>query len=580
MQMQSQSVLPPATKLFLDSLKAGAKLQSPTGQPTVAAQAAQSAGIIPPQQPQQPQQGGVPPVTPEAGQEGLAGILDQLKQAQQTGPSVAQNQQQAQQQQIAQQAAQMVQKQGPQPTQNMAEGGLAGLPVDIGEFAEGGVIGYAGPEGSEVEAEEATSDIGDFFRGISGGLQDMVSKGNQRMELERAKYNAQIMPWTAVTKSERAANVRQLQNLNDQLNNLSASPKPEGSWGEQEDRASELNPNLNKLIVALRSGMDGASNYTDKDSLRSALEELQALVPSKTSKSGATKTDTNRNVVAPANGKAPSAGPGLASIMTEMKNSGFTPPDLSEANRLYAAKRKMLEGRPDFGAQDIATASKIQEMAQAQDDRQRQLLQMAARPLIRGGGARMAGVTANHEKAVAARDAAYLRLVDASKQAEYARQVGDLDALQKANAEIVAAQQDYQKLAANLAANMYSSQAGIKIANLNANSREEIAAERMKGLIRELELRQSANPTESKLWNELRDDVDRQVKGFLENNFKAKREIGNDPAKYIELTKTFMKNAVVLAKASGRPVPPEALAFLQSNAPEASGKNYTFDSLK
>jgi len=452
------------------------------------------------------------------------------------------------------------------------------LPVDIGEFAEGGVIGYAGPEGSKVGAEEATSDIGDFFRGISGGIQDMVSKGNQRMELERAKYNAQIMPWTAVTKSERTANVRQLQNLNDQLNNLSASPKPEGSWGEQENQASELNPNLNKLIGALRSGMDGTSNYTDKDSLRSALEGLQALVPSKTSKSGATQAV--RNVAAPSNSEAPSAGPGLASIMTEMKNAGFTPPDLSEANRLYAAKRKMLEGRPDFGAQDIATASKIQEMAQAQDDRQRQLAQIAARPLIRGGGARVASVTANHEKAVAARDAAYLRLVDAAKQAEYARQVGDVDALQKANAEIVAAQQDYQKLAANLAANMYSSQAGIATANINANSREEIAAERMKGLIRELELRQSANPPESKLWNELRDDVDRQVKGFLEGNFKAKRDIGNDPAKYIELTKTFMKNAVAQAKASGRPVPPEALAFLQSNAPDASGKSYTFDSIK
>lgn len=532
--MQSQSVLPPATKLFLDSLKAGAKLQSPTGQPTVVAQAAQSAGVIPPQQPQQPQQGGVPPVTPEAGQEGLAGILDQLKQAQQTGPSVAQNQQQAQQQQIAQQAAQMVQKQGPQPTQNMAHGGLAGLPVDMGEFAEGGVIGYS--EGGRTLGET-----------IYSGLSSMIPE-----EIKIFSPNRRIP----------------------------SHPREEAFLAAQMAAAPDAKKSI--LIDALRSGMNGTQNYTDKDSLRSALEGLQALVPSKTSKSGATKTDTNRNVVAPANGEAPSAGPGLASIMTEMKNSGFTPPDLSEANRLYAAKRKMLEGRPDFGAQDIATASKIQEMAQAQDDRQRQLAQIAARPLIRGGGARVASVTANHEKAVAARDAAYLRLVDASKQAEYARQVGDLDALQKANAEIVAAQQDYQKLAANLASNMYSSQAGIEIANMNANSREEIAAERMKGLIRELELRQSANPTESKLWNELRDDVDRQVKGFLESNLKAKREIGDnpDPAKYIELTKKFMKNAVMLAKAGGRPVPPEALAFLQSNAPEASGKNYTFDSLK
>jgi len=555
MQTQPQSVLPPATKLFLDLLKAGAKLQAPNGQPTVAAQAAQSAGIIPPQQPQQPQQGGVPPVTPEAGQEGLAGILDQLKQAQQTGPSVAQNQQQAQQQQLAQQAAQIVQKQDQQPTQNMAEGGLAGLPVDIGEFAEGGVIGYA--EGGRTLGET-----------IYSGLSSMIPEIPDLSSMIPEEINI-FSPTRRIPSHPREEAFLAAQEKLAQQKKAGVKPATQ---------TSELNPNLNKLIGALRSGMDGASNYTDKDSLRSALEGLQALVPSKTSKSGATQAV--RNVMAPSNSEAPSAGPGLASIMTEMKNAGFTPPDLSEANRLYAAKRKMLEGRPDFGAQDIATATKIQEMAQAQDDRQRQLAQMAARPLIRGGGARVASVTANHEKAVAARDAAYLRLVDAAKQAEYARQVGDVDALQKANAEIVAAQQDYQKLAANLAANMYSSQAGIATANINANSREEIAAERMKGLIRELELRQSANPPESKLWNELRDDVDRQVKGFLEGNFTAKRDIGNDPAKYIELTKTFMKNAVAQAKASGRPVPPEALAFLQSNAPNASGKSYTFDSIK
>jgi hypothetical protein len=64
------------------------------------------------------------------------------------------------------------------------------------------------------------------------------------------------------------------------------------------------------------------------------------------------------------------------------------------------------------------------------------------------------------------------------------------------------------------------------------------------------------------VWNELRDDVDRQIKNYLDNNFKAKRDIGNDPAKYLELTKTFMKNAVAQAQATGRYVPPEALAFL------------------
>jgi len=483
MQMQSQSVLPPATKLFLDSLKAGAKLQSPTGQPTVAAQAAQSAGIIPQQQqPQQPQQGGVPPVTPEAGQEGLAGILDQLKQAQQTGPSVAQNQQQAQQQQLAQQAAQMVpQQQGPQtpqepqgqPPQQMAEGGLAGLPVDIGEFAEGGVIGYAGPEGSEVGSEEATSDIGNFLRSISGGIQDMVGRANQGMERVRGRYNAEIMPWTAATPSERAESARQMA--------LYATPEtPKQPEQPKEAAGSNLkfqyapNTDIAKTINVLRAEMDRVTSAPEKEQLRAEIERLYSLLPAPRPDApppdgglgGLPQRDIRR--------EAAPTGPNLSGIMTEMKNAGFTPSDMSESERIYAGKRKMIEGRPDFGAQDVATATRIQEMAQAQDDRQRQLLQMAARPLIRGGGARMAGVTANFENATAGRDAAYLKLIDASKEAEYARQVKDFDTLEQAQKNIKDAEREYQKFTAQLAGQMYASQSGIKTAQINADSREAV----------------------------------------------------------------------------------------------------------
>jgi hypothetical protein len=158
--------------------------------------------------------------------------------------------------------------------------------------------------------------------------------------------------------------------------------------------------------------------------------------------------------------------------MSEVKNAGFTQPDLTEANRLYAADRKLRENRPDFGAQDIATANRIQEMAQAQDPRLLGLMQIAARPLIRGGGARMAEVTAKFEAAKANRDAAHLRLIDASKQAEYARQVGDNQALRDANAAIVAAQQDIMKSTMTLASNMYSGQSALQAAKINADSRE------------------------------------------------------------------------------------------------------------
>jgi hypothetical protein len=463
--------LPPAMASFLAARQAGAQPTTPDGKtPTIFGQEAAKAGL-PMTPPQQPQQGGVPPVTPEAGQEGLAGILDQLKQAQQTGPSVAQNQQQAQQQQLAQQAAQMVQK---QPTQNMAHGGLAGLPVDIGEFAEGGVIGYAGPEGSEVEAEEATSDIGNFLRSLSGGIQDMVGRANQGMERVRGRYNAEIMPWTAATPSERAESARQMA--------LYATPetpeKPEPTEQPEEAGGSNLkfqyapNTDIAKVINALRAEMDRITSAPEKEQLRAEIERLYSLLPAPRPDApppdgglgGLTQRDARRE-------PAPT-GPSLSGIMSEVKNAGFTQPDLTEANRLYAADRKLRENRPDFGAQDIATANRIQEMAQAQDPRLLGLMQIAARPLIRGGGARMAEVTAKFEAAKANRDAAHLRLIDASKQAEYARQVGDNQALRDANAAIVAAQQDIMKSTMTLASNMYSGQSALQAAKINADSRE------------------------------------------------------------------------------------------------------------
>jgi len=497
MQMQPQSVLPPATQLFLDSLKAGAKLQAPNGQPTVAAQAAQSAGIIPPQQPQQPQQGGVPPVTPEAGQEGLAGILDQLKQAQQTGPSVAQNQQQAQQQQLAQQAAQMVQK---QPTQNMAEGGLAGLPVDIGEFAEGGVIGYA--EGDFVDAskfmgpqpEEATSQAGDFLRRIGSGVlsgMESAGEGINRFEQRGKELNAlrvkrrALNPsiFEAVTPSERAEREAKVKELDAQINSFYDTPseapkqpqtpeKPEEAGGSNLKFQYAPNTDIAKTINVLRAEMDRITSAPEKEQLRAEIERLYSLLPAPRPDApppngglgGLTQRDARRE-------PAPT-GPSLSGIMSEVKNAGFTQPDLTEANRLYAADRKLRENRPDFGAQDIATANRIQEMAQAQDPRLLGLMQIAARPLIRGGGARTAEVTAKFEAAKANRDAAHLRLIDASKQAEYARKIGDNQALRDANAAIVAAQQDIMKSTMTLASNMYSGQSALQAAKINADSRE------------------------------------------------------------------------------------------------------------
>lgn len=128
MSYTQKSPLAPATQALLELMRT-AKLQTPTG-PTVAGQAVQAA-----QQPPEAQ-GAVPPAPPE--QQGIASILDQAKDA---APTIVQNQQNDQAEQTAQMAAQMMQ-QGQQP-QPYAEGGIASLPVDVSDFAEGGVLGYA-----------------------------------------------------------------------------------------------------------------------------------------------------------------------------------------------------------------------------------------------------------------------------------------------------------------------------------------------------------------------------------------------------------------------------------------------------
>jgi len=128
------------------SLMEVAKKVTPQGNPTVAAGIMQQAGVPPQAMPPGPPQEMPPPQDMPPPQQGLPGVLQQTQQA---APSVAQNMQEAQTQQMLAQAQ-------PQPAM-MAEGGIASLPVGMDEYADGGIVGYAGPDGSEVN-----------FGGVSG----------------------------------------------------------------------------------------------------------------------------------------------------------------------------------------------------------------------------------------------------------------------------------------------------------------------------------------------------------------------------------------------------------------------------
>jgi hypothetical protein len=163
-----KSPLAPETQGLLDFLKS-AKLKTPTGEPTVAGQAAMQAGIAQP-----PVEQEAPP--PE--QQGIASIMEQAKQA---GPTIAQNQQDSQAQQTAQMAAQMMKG---QPTQSLAEGGLASLPIEVGYYGDGGVLGYS--KGGQTP-EEPTAESAAAWMASLSPKQDVAMEAEEKRLYEARK---------------------------------------------------------------------------------------------------------------------------------------------------------------------------------------------------------------------------------------------------------------------------------------------------------------------------------------------------------------------------------------------------------
>lgn len=132
-----QPTIPSATKYFLDALSTGeAQLKTPDGTPTVFAQRLQQ-GIAQ----------GMPQVQ---------GMPQAKQEFQQAVPSVMRNMQQQQMQQMVQQAMQ------PKPVGIEGAAGVAGIPAQnmqrMQQMAEGGVVGYAGDDGSYVRYNPAIED--------------------------------------------------------------------------------------------------------------------------------------------------------------------------------------------------------------------------------------------------------------------------------------------------------------------------------------------------------------------------------------------------------------------------------------
>lgn len=129
----TQNASIPEALRALMTLNQQANPTTPSGQPTIAAQEAQKASA---------QMGGGN-AAPAPQVQGLPALAQNAA----TGANIQMQQQQAAHQQMLNQAQQAQQAQQPVMA---AEGGIMSLPINMEEYADGGIVGYAGPNGSEV----------------------------------------------------------------------------------------------------------------------------------------------------------------------------------------------------------------------------------------------------------------------------------------------------------------------------------------------------------------------------------------------------------------------------------------------
>lgn len=159
---------------------------TPSGQPTVAAQLAQASA---------PQ--------------GMPQAMEDFEAA---APSVMRNMQQEQMAQMMRQASQQ------------RPAGIEGLPAPNMRFAEGGVIGFAGPDGSEVP--EAETPFGRLFKRRSTGIAEQEERARLRRQLEQQYGKASSLPGLFMAQTdaqrERAKEImRMLPNMSaEQMRNL------------------------------------------------------------------------------------------------------------------------------------------------------------------------------------------------------------------------------------------------------------------------------------------------------------------------------------------------------------------------
>jgi len=545
MHTSHPSALPPATKLFLDALQAGGKLNSPTG-PTVLAQAGAQMGVNPQMEP------------PPEEQQGIAAILNQ---AQQAGPTIANNQAAAQQQQLVDQAAnkaapaaaQMLQQ--TQQPKAYAHGGLTALPIHMSEFQEGGVIGYDGTKGSyvstrspagmiEQEPEVATSTAQQLLEAIFPDDPDFSRRNEIANRMRQGLGPIHPGVFESLTPSERASRLEQESQMRGMIQALSASQPPSSERAtpdhEMAAQAIEVPAKLSKSAAPIAKAKKVVREAPDLASSQVSLSTSRREkggVPTESENAGIAGTPTVQNL------------------------------DTSEQQRLYKLRQMQVDNKPDFQAMGLANLDAMQKRDQdSAAFRRFAAIAGARRPGINAGSSMMAaaGQFAQNEDALAnATDAAKTALAKAT----YSEAIGDTDSFLKFQKEFKDNELKIAELHQRMDLGVYEQQQANKRNELANALRAEIAQMRfensgMKGSLKDPNF--VANMISDNVTNQMKELIQAPQIGFSiksEADYSALR----DQLMAKEIAKFAARGAdvsMVTSGASSGVVPPEVQAAL------------------
>ena len=355
----------------LQALLAVAKQVTPTGQPTVAAQMAEAA-----QQPPQPPQ-------PQ-------GIEAALEQSATAAPSVAQL---MQQQQMPPEMPPEMQKQMEPPME--PQGGIASLPVPVGEYAEGSVVGYA--EGGETPT-----------------LGQVISSGLGSIMPSRIPSNPKEEAWL-----RRNAAATAVAEAPPSLPSFQFSP------------GGDLSILIRQLTAELQAP---DTSPAAKIALAKKIAELTAQLPPSERQLDRVRSDDVGILTPRPEPTMPSIERPTAASAMEMARLLVPNVDRSESRRLYEERKAQQAASPDFEAMKAKALE--ESAAQEQGGRGMEKLLQALGGLSQGGVRGMAGSLRQYEQTTKGLDAAYKQGQIALKEAAQAKAEGNLTKLMEANAKL------------------------------------------------------------------------------------------------------------------------------------------------